>query len=122
MREAVLADRPARVEEPPPPPLLDLLGTELLGEDAHEAVVSAPADFSPGRELVLGRVERGFGCIEPGVLRDSDRQVQRVRRRRGRLVQPPTREVERVAGAEHEVVARVSVLAERAGVALVLQR
>ncbi len=26
LREAVFADRPARVEEPPPPPLLDLLG------------------------------------------------------------------------------------------------
>ena len=53
---------------------------------------------------------------------DPDRQVERVARRRLGLVEPPAREVERVAGAEHEVVRRVAVLAECRRVALVLER
>ena len=77
LREAVFADRPARVEEPSPPPLLHPLGVELLGEEIDEPVVLR-SDATPDAELVLGRVERGLRRVEPGVLRDPDRQVQRV--------------------------------------------
>ena len=95
---------------------------------AVRAIRSASPSSSPlvdaaaERELVLAGVERALGGVVPRVHADADREVQRVGRRRLGLVEPAAREVERVAGLEHEVVARLAVLAERRRVALVLER
>ena len=53
LREAVLADRPARVEEPPPLTLPHERGLELLGEEVDETVRRSVLDPAPERELVL---------------------------------------------------------------------
>ena len=60
LREPVLADRPARVEEPPPLPPSDELGVELLRQDVDEAVSRVSGDSAAEREVVLAGLERAL--------------------------------------------------------------
>jgi hypothetical protein len=71
---------------------------------------------------VLAFVEGRPHRVDPGVEVDPHGHVQGVGLGRERVVQPPAREIERVAGAEGELEHRLTVLAERFRVALLLQR
>ena len=93
-----------------PQPLGDRLGLVAAVDVASEVGV------------LLERVERGPGGVEPRVGVDPDRQVEGVGVGGLRLVEPAARQVERVAGAEDDVVGRLAVVAKRLRVALVLER
>jgi hypothetical protein len=80
LREPVVEDRPARVEEPSPTALLHPHWLQLLGQEVDEAVGRAVPDTAPERELVLARLEGILRRVEPCMCRDTDRQVERVGR------------------------------------------